>query len=399
MPQDSVETTDLSFDDLDLSPDIRNAIREVGFEHPTPIQAQAIPYALDDYDVIGLAETGSGKTAAFVIPMAETLREGRGIRGLILCPTREIALQTKAFIDALGAKQELSSVCIIGGVRMGPQITDLRRKPDIVVATPGRLFDHMGRGNISLKDIEMLVLDEADHMLDLGFLPQILKILEEIPEDRHTMMFSATMPPPIERLAQRFLFEPELVDIRPKGRTAEGIEHRIYLVATKDKMKALQALLNEEKGSTLIFIRRKVDAEWASRRLERDGFQVQRIHSNLSQGQRVAALKGLREGQHRILVATDIAARGIDIPVIEHIINFTLPETVQDYVHRAGRTARGNASGIVSTIGTWQDKMMVREIERAIGQTLVRHEVEGVESYQERRKTIKGRERVRRRLL
>ncbi|MCB1054071.1 MAG: DEAD/DEAH box helicase, partial [Acidobacteria bacterium] len=398
IPQHPVETTDQTFEDMDLSDPILDSLDDIGFQHPTPIQVKAIPLALEGHDVIGLAETGSGKTAAFCIPMAERLYHGRGIRGLILCPTREIALQTKAFLDVFGEGHQLRSACVIGGVKMGPQIQRLRSKPDIVVATPGRLFDHMNRGNVRLDQIEELVLDEADHMLDLGFLPQISRILETVPEDRHTMMFSATMPPAIERLAQRFMKDPLRIDILPKG-AAEGISHRLYLVKPEDQVSALLSLLRQESGSTLVFIRRKIDAEWAVRRLEQEGFKVERIHSNLSQAQRVAALQGLREGDHRILVATDIAARGIDIPALAHIINYGPPENSEDYIHRAGRTARGANEGLVSTIATFLDKPRIREIERSLGEELPRCELPDIEAYVERKSTIRGRKRVHRRLL
>jgi len=390
---------DQSFHDLGLDPAVVQTVERQGFEHPTEIQAITIPLALEGKDVIGLAQTGSGKTAAFVLPMADMIPLEQGVRGLILCPTREIALQTKAFLDLFYEDIGLLSACLIGGVKMGPQIRDLRRGPDIIVATPGRLFDHMERRNVSVGQVNLLVLDEADHMLDLGFLPQIRRILESVPKKRQTFMFSATMPAPVERLAQQFMSDPERVDVLPDGRAAEGLHHRIFMVDPEDKVETLKKLLLEETGSTLIFIRRKIDAEWACKQLEPDGFRVERIHSNLSQSQRVAALQGLRGGTHRILVATDIAARGIDIPAIEHIINFTLPERVEDYIHRAGRTARGDASGLVSSICTWQDGEKIREIEKILGQKVPRAEVAGIKPYIERKKTIRGRKRVRRRLL
>ena len=393
IPQHPVEITDKSFADLGLSAAILATVREVGFEHPTPIQAGVIPQALAGIDVIGLAETGSGKTAAFSLPLAERLTHGRGTRGLILCPTREIALQTKAFLDIFGRDHALETVSVIGGVRMGPQIDGFRRDADILVATPGRLADHMRRGNVRLDKIEKLVLDEADHMLDLGFLPQIKEILEQVPDGRQTLMFSATMPPPIERLAQIFMRDPERVDIRPIGQIATGIEHRLYLVKDEHRKDCLFGLLKEIEGSTLIFVRRKLYTEWLARQIELAGFRVARIHSDRSQSQRVEALRAFREGQVRILVATDVAARGIDVPRIQHVINYGLPEQTEDYVHRAGRTARGSAAGVVSTIGTWQDKLMVREIELDLGITLPRYEVADVEPYVElpKRKTVRRR--------
>ncbi|MEM8961783.1 MAG: DEAD/DEAH box helicase [Acidobacteriota bacterium] len=395
IPQHDVETTDDSFDALGLSKLILDRITEVGFAHPTPIQRAVIPDALAGSDVIGLAETGSGKTAAFVLPMAERLTHGRGVRGLILCPTREIAMQTKAFLDTVGHGHALDTACIIGGVKIGPQMKHLRGLPDILVATPGRMLDHLERGTADLGEIEMLVLDEADHMLDLGFLPQIQSILEQLPSERQTMMFSATMPPPIERLAGQFMRQPTRHDFLPAGRAARGIEHRLYLVREERKLDCLLALLSEVPGTTLVFTRRKVDAEWLSRQLEQNDLEVTRIHSDRSQGQRVKALRGFREGAHRVLVATDVAARGIDIPRLEHVVNFGFPDIVEDYIHRAGRTARGSAAGIVSSIGTWQDKITIRDIEAVLGFSLPRKTAPGVEPYIE----LKPRKTIRRRLL
>ena len=383
IPQHPVETTKIKFESLGLSAPILQSISRIGFEHPTPIQAKVIPVALSGRDLVGLAETGSGKTAAFCLPLAERLTHGQGISALILSPTREIALQTQAFLEIFGEEHKIRAVCLIGGVKMGPQVRSLNQKPDIVVATPGRLLDHMERGTAKVGRIHHLVLDEADHMLDMGFMPQVLRILRELPAERQTMMFSATMPPPIERLAQQFMISPVRIDILPEGGAASGISHRLYMVDPDDKKACLLALLGQELGSTLVFIRRKVDAEWLSGVLEREGHPVERIHSDLSQGERTQALQGFREGEHRILVATDIAARGIDVPRVRHIINFEMPETVEDYIHRAGRTARGTATGIVSTLASWIDKMRIKEIESTLGEELPRCTVPGVEPYVE----------------
>jgi ATP-dependent RNA helicase RhlE len=394
IPQHPVPTTDKSFSALGLTDEIVSTIGKIGFVNPTPIQAEVIPPSLEGKDVIGLAQTGSGKTAAFVLPMAEKLVHGRGVRGLILSPTREIALQTKAFLDLFGKHHELATACLIGGVKMKPQLDELRAGPDIIVATPGRLLDHVKRRSTSLDKIEVLVLDEADHMLDLGFLPQMRDILKRLPRERQTMMFSATMPDSIEMIARDFMRNPVRVDITPVG-AAEGITHRLYVVKLEDKRAALLALLQQELGSTLVFTRRKVDAEWLYSVLERKGHPVARIHADQSQNKRVSALKTFREGQHRILVATDIAGRGIDIPGIEHIINFDIPENVEDYIHRAGRTARGEAVGIVSTIGSWQDLPMVRKIEETLGEKIPRCSVPGVEAWEEMEKKTVTRSRRR----
>ena len=393
IPQHHVETTDRDFGSLGLKPEILEVLADIGFEHPTPIQAGVIPDALAGTDLIGLAETGSGKTAAFVLPIVQRLGRGGGVRALVVCPTREIALQTKAFLDLFRkSRLRIASACLIGGVKIGPQFDALRREPDVLVVTPGRLLDHTERGTVSLGKVEELVLDEADHMLDLGFMPQVQRIVTQVPRRRHTMLFSATMPPPIERLAQRYMDEPLRVDLAPRG-AASGIEHRLYLVDEKDKKSCALALLDSVPGSTLVFTKRRSDAEWLCRVLERGRHSVARIHSNRSQKHRVAALESFRAGRHRILVATNIAARGIDVQGIEHILNYDLPDTAEDYIHRAGRTARGAAEGVVSSIGTWLDKPIVRQIELALGNALPRCEVEGVAPYREMRSLNERRRR------
>ena len=382
LPVHPVPETSRSFEELGLLPELQTAVAELGWVHPTPIQAAIVPDALAGKDVIGLAETGSGKTAAFALPMVQRIEPRRGVRGLVLSPTREITLQTKAFLDYFGASRRLRAVSLVGGLNIRHQMDVLKKDPDIVVATPGRLLDHLERGTVRLDRVEELVLDEADHMLDMGFLPQILHVLEKLPAKRHTMMFSATMPPPIERLTQRFLSDPVRVDITPPGRTAAGMTHRLYLVDVENKKPAILSLLKNELGSTLVFVRRRSDTEWLYRQLHRDGFPVERIHADLSQAERIASLAAFREGRSKILIATDVAARGIDVPGIRHVIHYDIPEAVEDFVHRSGRS---EATGIVSTIATWLDKEMIREIERAIGQTLPRCVTPGVEPYVERK--------------
>jgi len=379
--QHPVETTAQSFESLGLDEGILESITRVGFVNPTPIQSAVIPPALEGKDIIGLAQTGTGKTAAFVIPIASRLLHGKGLRGLIVCPTREIALQTKAFLDLFGNHHSLSTTCVIGGMKMGPQIRDLKNGPDIVVATPGRLIDHMDRGNVRLNLISELVLDEADHMLDLGFLPQLRRIMEKVPAKRHTMMFSATMPQAIEQLARQRLNDPIRIDILPDGRAAEGIDHRLYMVDSSDRKKCLLALIHQELGSTLVFTRRKVDADWLCGVLKKENHPVTNIHSDRSQGERTKALEGFRAGEHRILIATDIASRGLDIAGIQHIINFDIPQTEEEYIHRAGRTARMDAKGLVSTIATWHEKDMIKRIEETLQQELPRCTVAGVAPY------------------
>lgn len=395
IPHHPVPTTGRTFSDLGLTSEILASVKAVGFEHPTPIQAAVIPAALEGKDIIALAQTGSGKTAAFVIPLAQQVTHGQGVRVLIVSPTREIALQTQAFLELFGKNHDLSTACLIGGVRMKSQFKAVAEEPDIIVATPGRLLDHIKRRTISVDHVNELVLDEADHMLDLGFLPQVREILSKLPKKRRTMMFSATMPPAIEELARGLMRDPVRIDILPEGRAAVGISHRLYVVAPENKRPCLLALLHQELGSTLVFTRRKVDAEWLFHILQRQGHPVGRIHSDRSQGRRVEALDDFREGAHRILVATDIAGRGIDVPGIEHVINFDIPENVDDYVHRAGRTARGAALGIVSTVATWQDLPMVQQIEAVLGEKVPRCRVPGVEPWVEMEKVAaKKRTRV-----
>lgn len=386
LPSHPVPTTVDTFDELGLSAPILQSVRDVGFEHPTPVQAAVIPPALQGRDIIALAQTGSGKTAAFVIPLAEKLRHGGGVRALIVCPTREIALQTQTFLELFGKNHDLKAACLIGGVKMKGQMHALSEHPDIIVATPGRLLDHVERRSVRVDAVEHLILDEGDHMLDLGFLPQVRQIVARLPKQRQTMMFSATMPPAIEELARTMMHDPLRIDLTPVGRAAVGITHRLYVVAPENKRPCLLALLHQELGSTLVFTRRKVDAEWLYHILHRQGHPVARIHSARSQGKRVQALSNFREGSHRILVATDIAGRGIDVPGIEHVINFDVPENVEDYIHRAGRTARVDREGIVSSIATWQDLMMVRQIEAALGHPIPRCTVAGVEPWVEREK-------------
>jgi ATP-dependent RNA helicase RhlE len=382
-PSHDIKVTDKSFRDLGLSAEIFAYVEKAGFEHPTPIQAQVIPEALTGKDIIGCAQTGTGKTAAFVLPMVEKLQHGNGIRGLILCPTREIALQTKEFLDIFGHEHHLSTVIIIGGVPYKPQLKGLKSNPDILVATPGRLVDHMEQGNVSLGNIEHLVLDEADHMLDLGFLPQIRQVLKSIPKKRQTMMFSATMPFEIERLAQQFMKDPVKIEMAREGTVAEGITQKLFLVKPDDKKECLLALLKHVPGKTLIFTRTKSDAAWLCKALNKEAIPTEELHANLSQKERRDSLDGFKKDKYRVLVASDIAARGIDVPTITHVINYDIPENPEDYVHRIGRTGRYDAEGQASTIGIWTDKSKIVAIEDKMGEKLLRCMVPGVTPYKE----------------
>jgi len=401
IPQHSSVDGARTFAELGLSPELVEAVERLGLLRPTPIQEAVIPLALEGGDLVGLAQTGSGKTAAFVLPLLDMIEPERGVQGLIVCPTREIALQTAEFVGAVGNEVGLRAVALIGGVGLRPQIRDLEHEgAELVIATPGRLLDHVGRRTVRLDKVTDLVLDEADHMLDLGFLPQVQDILQELPKGRRTMMFSATLPAAIERLAHRFMREPGIIDLRSETHARPGVEHQLYLVDPADKKACLLALVAEEKtGSILVFMRRRVDADWACRQLALEGHAVERMHADRLQRHREEALEGFRRGDLRILVATDLAARGIDVPTIEHIINFDVPATVEDYIHRAGRTARGSMGGIVSTIATWREKAMIQSIETTLGQELPRCSAPGVAPRVEAKVAGRGQTRSRRRML
>jgi ATP-dependent RNA helicase RhlE len=401
IPQHTTVDGARTFGDLGLSAELVEAVERLGLLSPTPIQSAVIPAALAGGDVVGLAQTGSGKTAAFVLPLLDMIEPEHGVQALIVCPTREIALQTAEFVGVVGKEVGLRAVALIGGVGLGPQIRNLERDgAELVIATPGRLLDHVRRGTVRLEKVTDLVLDEADHMLDLGFLPQVQDILQSLPKGRRTMMFSATLPPIIERLAHRFMREPAILDLRSEFHARPGVEHQLYLVEPADKKACLLALVAEEKtGSILVFMRRRVDADWACRQLALEGHAVERMHADRLQKHREEALEGFRRGDLRILVATDVAARGIDVPTIEHIINFDIPNTVEDYVHRAGRTARGSMGGVVSTIATWRDKAMIQSIETGLGQELPRCTAPGVAPFVEAKPSSRGQGRGRRRML
>lgn len=371
------DETPAAFEQLGLNPGILETVKAIGFHAPTMIQARVVPTANSGKDVVGLAQTGSGKTAAFVLPTLQKIKVNGGLQAVILCPTREIAQQTRDFISkftSLGFK----TACLIGGVKMGGQQRELKDHPEVIVATPGRLHDFIERKLINLKTVVQVVLDEADHMLDMGFLPQVDRIMRAMPKERQTLMFSATMPPEIERLTARFLKDPVKVDVVPPTRAAAGITHRLYLVDRNDKEACLVAQLKEFPRSTMVFTRMKIDADWVARMIEKAGFAVGKLHSDLPQSERTRVLQAFRNGEIPILVATNIASRGIDIPGIEHIVHFDVPETVEDYIHRSGRTARAEQVGTVSTIGTIFDKALIKEIEKAIGQEIPRCTVEGV---------------------
>ena len=358
----------MNFETFNFHPRVAAGVAAAGYETPTPIQARAIPQIFKGRDIMGLAQTGTGKTAAFALPILNRLMEGKygGVRALIVAPTRELAEQIRQAIESLGCKTHLKSVAVYGGVGINPQIQKLKRA-DIVVACPGRLLDHIGRRTIDLSRLEVLVLDEADQMLDMGFIPDIRRILKSIPMKRQTLVFSATMPPEIRRLAGDILQNPETVQVGFSA-PADTVSHALYPVTQKLKTALLLKLLgNTHTRRVLVFTRTKHRAKSLGRKLAAAGYRSASLQGNLSQTRRQAALDGFRDGTFQILVATDIAARGIDVTKISHVINYDIPSTPEAYIHRIGRTGRATRSGEAFTLVTGEDKDMVRAINRIIG--------------------------------
>ncbi len=367
---------DTTFDELNLHPDLLRGIRDLGFIRPTPIQAQAIPPILAGRDVIGCAQTGTGKTAAFVLPILNLLlrSQTRGnVRALVVAPTRELALQSMDQLKALSRYVHLKGAAIFGGVPMEPQIKALRQGVDIISATPGRLLDHIYSGRIDFVDLQVFVLDEVDRMLDMGFLPDIQKLLSLLPAKRQNLVFSATLPPEIATLVHQILDHPVTVQIGQRSMPAVGIRHAVYPVPRHLKPDLLAELLRGQgMTSVLVFIRTKHYATRLAQTLERRGFKVSLLHGDRSQSQRLRALEQFRRGKNQIMVATDIAARGIDIEDITHVINFDMPNTPEDYIHRIGRTARAEATGDAFTLVDKEEEPMIGEIERTLKRTLPR---------------------------
>ena len=363
-----------SFADLKLSPLALRALERAGFEHPTPIQADAIPPALRGCDVIGTAATGTGKTAAFLLPIIDRLAGKTGTRALVLAPTRELALQIGGELERFGGRHIRGAV-IIGGVGMGNQTQALRDRCEVVIATPGRLVDHLKQGTAKLDGIEILVLDEADRMLDMGFKPQLDRILARLPRKRQTMLFSATMAGEVAAFARAALHDPVQVEVARSGTLAERAEQQVFLAAQQEKLALLLFLLGRDDDSTLVFTRTKRRADRVAKSLDRAGHQVARIHADRSQSQRRSALDGFKDGTYRVLVATDIAARGIDVTDIGHVVNFDLPHVPEDYVHRIGRTARADASGRASTFSAPEERDLLHAIERLTRKPIPRAEV------------------------
>jgi ATP-dependent RNA helicase RhlE len=354
---------------LGIAPKILDVLDKIKFKVPTAIQSKAIPLAIEGKDVIGIAQTGTGKTHSFAIPMVQRLAQKPGI-GLVLAPTRELAIQIEEAFQGLVHPFGLKTACLIGGAPMEPQVQALRRNPRVVIATPGRLIDHMGQWNFIPDTVNMLVLDEADRMLDMGFAPQIDKILRFLPKERQTMLFSATIPQEIMEIATKNMKLPVSIEIAPSGTTAERVTQELFIIRRESKQQLLGKLLKQYHGSVLLFSRTKHNARKIVLAIRGMGCSAAEIHSNRSLGQRREALEGFKSGKYRVLVATDIAARGIDVTGIELVINFDLPEDAQNYVHRIGRTARAGHKGHAISFATPDQSEEIRNIEKLIRTSL-----------------------------
>jgi len=371
----------MRFTELELSESLQEGVHALGYENPTPIQTQAIPPAMAGRDIVGCAQTGTGKTAAFILPALEHLLHNptmtKNPRVLVLTPTRELCIQVAEEARKLANHTSLRIVSVYGGDKMQQQIDRLRRGADIVVATPGRLMDHMRRRNVQLSDVQILVLDEADRMLDMGFLPDIEQIIYHTPRQRQTMLFSATMPPQISALARQFQRDPVRIDI-DTARPPEAIQQALYPVPKHLKVPLLMAILKSmDVESMLVFTRTKREADIVTRQLNEAGISVACIHGDFRQKARLAALEGFRSGKHQVLVATNVAARGLDVEGISHVINYDVPDEAENYVHRIGRTARFDAEGDAITLVTPDDETLVQHIEYLLGSKIERKTLPG----------------------
>ena len=370
----------MAFSALKLHPTLLRGVDELGFTQPTPIQSQAIPHALEGRDLLACAATGSGKTAAFLLPILHNLTERpRGTtRALTLAPTRELALQILEDLQGLARFTGLKAAAVFGGVGMEKQEKAFRRGVDVIVATPGRLLDHFQHDYATLRGLEYLVLDEADRMLDMGFLPDIKRVLNHVPAPKQTLFFSATMPPPIEKLTRQILRNPAKVALQTRAAPAAGVDQALFPVHPKRKSGLLIHLLKHGlMDDALVFTRTKHRADRVARTLYKNGIQAERIHGNRSQAQRTRALAGFKARDFRVLVATDIAARGIDVEALGHVVNFDVPPVPDDYIHRVGRTARAEATGEAFTLVAPEDEGDFRRIERAVGSKIPRVQLEG----------------------
>ena len=368
----------MSFADLGLSEELLRAVADSGYNDPTPIQRQAIPPVLMGRDIIGVAQTGTGKTASFVLPMIDILAEGRSRarmpRSLILEPTRELAQQVSENFDKYGKYHKLSMALLIGGVSMGDQLAALEKGVDVLIATPGRLMDLFGRGKIMLNQCSLLVIDEADRMLDMGFIPDIEEICTKLPSPRQTLLFSATMPPPIKKLADKFMDSPRLIEVARPASTNTSITQYVVETTARGKRETLRGLLRDpEVRNAIIFCNRKRDIKELVDSLKRAGLAVSQIHGDMDQSDRIKELDRFKSGDINIIVASDVAARGLDIPGVSHVVNYDVPHHAEDYVHRIGRTGRAGRTGIAYTLATEADAENLAEVEKLIHQKIARY--------------------------
>jgi len=369
---------------MGIAPKVLEILDRIKFREPTPIQSKVIPMALAGKDVIGIAQTGTGKTHAFAVPMVQRLASSDGI-GLVLAPTRELAMQIDGAMRIMAHPFGMHTACLIGGASMQPQLDALRRRPRIIIGTPGRFIDHMERRNIMMAKASILVVDEADRMFDMGFAPQVERILSKVPRERQTMLFSATMPPEIVRMINTYMKLPVHVEVAPSGTTAANITQALYIVRREHKLRLLAKILDQYHGSVLLFMRTKYSAMKITRSIRDMGHKVEEIHSDKSMAQRREALEGFKSGRYRILVATDIASRGIDVTRIELVINYDLPDDIGSYVHRIGRTGRAGCKGYAITFAMPDQRADVRNIEQLIRMQLpvVKHpDMQAEEFYQ-----------------
>jgi superfamily II DNA/RNA helicase len=367
----------MSFADLGLSPELLRAVADSGYGEPTPIQRGVIPSVLMGKDLVGIAQTGTGKTAAFVLPMIDILHEGRSRarmpRSLILEPTRELAMQVAENFEKYGKYHPLSMALLMGGVQMGDQVKALAKGVDVLIATPGRLMDLFGRGKIMLNDCNLLVIDEADRMLDMGFIPDIEEICSKLPKSRQTLLFSATMPPPIQKLAAKFLIDPKRIEATRPATANINIEQRLVEVSADRKKEALRDILrHEEFKNAIVFANRKTTVRELASSLKRSGFAVGQIQGDMEQAQRIAEFDRFKSGEITVLVASDVAARGLDVKGVSHVINFDVPWQPDDYIHRIGRTGRAGMTGIAITLATRADAEAVAAIEKLVGYKIAR---------------------------
>lgn len=369
MSEKKMITTNQKFTDLGLCDSLLNVLKNLNLEIPTPIQAKAIPAALEGEDLIGIAQTGTGKTFAYGLPILQRLGQNKG-QALVLAPTRELAQQVEESLKTIGHGIGLKTALLIGGESLDRQLFAIRKKPHIIVATPGRLLDHLKRRTLKLDEIKILVLDEADMMLDMGFAPQVEDILSKVPKDRQTMLFSATMPAAIVKLAARHMKSPVNIEVAPPGTTAELVDQEIYLIKNDERFKHLQDILKKNTGSVLVFVRTKRSVKEITSNLKLLGEKAAEIHSNLSLGGRRASLSGFKNGTFRVLVATDVAARGLDVNGIELVVNYNLPDNLEDYVHRIGRTGRAGKGGKAISLATASQQKEIRMIEKLINKKL-----------------------------